>query len=76
MCQSRPHRRGTYSRGEKKSRNEEKLPMIMLRGAGTIRTSRNLKGHRSLVPAAGFSQAKLEAGRLALEEERLAARRR
>jgi hypothetical protein len=48
--------------------------MLILRGADTIRTSRNLKGYRSLAPATGFSQTDLEAGRLAREEERLAGR--
>ncbi len=49
--------------------------MITLLGGGTIRTSRNFKGHWALVASTGYSQAKVEARRLAREEELLARRR-
>jgi hypothetical protein len=48
----------------------------MARGAGQIRTSRNLKGFRSLAASTGTSQALKEAGRLSYEEERLEGRHR
>lgn len=49
--------------------------MITVKGKGQIRTSRNLKGFRSLTTATGVSLALKDAARLYWEEERLVARR-
>jgi len=48
--------------------------MLTLKGMKHVRTGRNVKGFRSCPPATGVSPARLDAARLAREEERLLAR--
>lgn len=48
--------------------------MLTIRNSRHIRTGRNVKGFRSCPPATGVSPARLDAARLAREEERLLAR--
>jgi hypothetical protein len=48
--------------------------VLTIRNSRHIRTGRNVKGFRSCPPATGVSPARLDAARLAREEERLLAR--